>query len=145
MGKLLVYILILTLPSVINAQSYDSWAVYHNRKEVSKFNNKKETTDERKVILLNRILEGPGFFIIEYTPAAEQSDWIRTIAFFDSSGKSIREYSNTLFLKIHNSEIAGIMEGQQKVQVYSWAVPKDPAVAATVRVRRILLCTLYKR
>jgi hypothetical protein len=96
-------------------------------------------------VLLNRVLEGPGFFIIEYTPAAEQSDWIRTIGFFDSSGKSIREYSNTLFLKIHNSEIAVIMENQQKVQVYSWAVPKDPAVAATVRVRRILLCTLYKR
>jgi len=145
MGKLILYISILLLPAVVNAQDYDSWSVYHNRKEVKKFNNKKETADERKVILLNRILEGPGFFIIEYTPAAEQSDWIRTIGFFDSSGKSIREYSNTLFLKIHNSEIAGIMEGQQKVEVYSWAVPKDPAVAATVRVRRILLCTLYKR
>ena len=145
MGKLILYISILLLPAVVNAQDYDSWSVYHNRKEVKKFNNKKETADEKKVILLNRILEGPGFFIIEYTPAAEQSDWIRTIGFFDSSGKSIREYSNTLFLKIHNSEIAGIMEGQEKVQVYSWAVPKDPAVAATVRVRRILLCTLYKR
>jgi len=145
MGKLILYISILLLPAVVNAQDYDSWSVYHNRKEVKKFNNKKETADEKKVILLNRILEGPGFFIIEYTPAAEQSDWIRTIGFFDSSGKSIREYSNTLFLKIHNSEIAGIMEGQDKVQVYSWAVPKDPAVAATVRVRRILLCTLYKR
>ena len=145
MGKLILYILLLTLPSVVAAQDYDSWAIYHNRKEVSKFNNKKETNDERKVTLLNRILEGPGFFIIEYTPAAEQSDWIRTIGFFDTSGKSIREYSNTLFLKIHNSEIAGIIENQQKVRVYSWAVPKDPAVAATVRVRRILLCTLYKR
>ena len=145
MGKLIFYILILTLPSIIAAQDYDSWAIYHNRKEVSKFNNKKETNDERKVTLLNRILEGPGFFIIEYTPAAEQSDWIRTIGFFDTSGKSIREYSNTLFLKIHNSDIAGIMENRQQVKVYSWAVPKDPAVAATVRVRRILLCTLYKR
>ena len=145
MAKLILYILILSTPLFATAQKYDSWAVYHNRKEVSKFNNKKETTDERKIVLLNRFLEGPGFFIIEYTPAAEQSDWIRTIAFCDSSGKSIREYSNTLFLKIHNSEIAGIMENQEKVQVYSWAVPKDPAVAATVRVRRILLCTLYKR
>jgi hypothetical protein len=145
MGKLIFYILILTLPLAVNAQDYDSWSIYHNRKEVKKFNNKKESADERKVILLNRILEGPGFFIIEYTPAAEQSDWIRTIGFFDSSGKSIREYSNTLFLKIHNSEIAGIMENQQKVEVYSWAVPKDPAIAATVRVRRILLCTLYIR
>ena len=145
MGKLISYILILILPTAIPAQEYDSWAIYHNRKEVSKFNNKKETGDERKVTLLNRLLEGPGFFIIEYTPAAEQSDWVRTIGFFDSTDKSIREYSNTLFLKLHNSEIAGFMENQQKIKVYSWAIPKDPAVAATVRVRRILLCTLYKR
>src|SRR5688572_5365138 len=145
MVKFIIYITALLLAGTLQAQSYDSWNVYHNRKEVSKFNNKKEPTDERRVLLLNRFLEGPGFFIIEYTPAAEQSDWIRTIGFFDSTEKSIREYSNTLFLRLHNSEIAGIMEGRQKVKVYSWAVPKDPAVAATVRVRRILLCTLYTR
>lgn len=127
------------------AQSYDSWEIYNNRKEVSKFNNKNETNDERRVLLLNRNLEGPGFFIIEFKPVAEQSEWIRTIGFFDSTDKSIREYSNTLFLRLHNSEIAGIMEGRQKVKVYSWAVPKDPAVAATVRIRRLLLCTLYTR
>lgn len=145
MRKFIIYILILLAPIFAAAQKYDKWSVYHNRKEVSEFNNKKETNDENKIVLLNRLLEGPGFFIIEFTPAAEQSDWIRTIGFFDSSGKSIREYSNTLFLKIHNSEIAGIMENQPKVEVYSWAIPKDPALAATVRVRRILLCTLYKR
>ena len=145
MGKLIIYISALFLGASLQAQSYDSWNVYHNRREVSKFNNKKEPKDERRVLLLNRFLEGPGFFIIEYTPAAEQSEWIRTIGFFDSTDKSIREYSNTLFLRLHNSEIAGIMEGRQKVKVYSWAVPKDPAVAATVRVRRILLCTLYTR
>ena len=138
-------ILVLSASLAIHAQSYDSWNIYHNRKEVSKFSSKKETTDEKKVLLLNRFLEGPGFFIIEYTPAEEQAEWIRTIGFFDTSGKSIREYSNNLFLRLHNSEIAGIMEGQPKVEVYSWAVPKDPAIAATVRPRRILLCTLYTR
>jgi len=144
MVKLLLYILIL-FSATIQAQSYDKWEIYQNRKEVSKFNNKKETADERRVVLLNRFLEGPGFFVIEYTPAAEQAEWIRTIAFYDSTDKQIREYNNTLFLRIHNSEIAGIMEGRQKVRVYSWAVPKDPAVAAAVRVRRLLLCTLYTR
>jgi len=144
MAKLFLYVLIL-FSATIQAQSYDSWEIYQNRKEVSKFNNKKETNDERRVLLLNRFLEGPGFFVIEYTPAAEQAEWIRTIAFYDSTDKQIREYNNTLLLRIHNSEIAGIMEGRQKVRVYSWAVPKDPALAATVRVRRILLCTLYTR
>jgi hypothetical protein len=144
MAKLFLYVLIL-FSATAHAQSYDKWEVYQNRKEVSAFNNKKETTDERRVLLLNRVLDGPGFFIIEFKPAAEQAEWIRTIAFYDSTDKQIREYNNTLFLQIHNSEIAGIMEGRQKVRVYSWAVPKDPAVAATVRVRRILLCTLYTR
>lgn len=144
MAKLFLYTLIF-FSATVQAQSYDKWDIYQNRKEVSSFNNKKETNDERRVVLLNRFLEGPGFFVIEYTPAAEQAEWIRTIAFYDSTDKKIREYNNTLFLRIHNSEIAGIMEGRQKVRVYSWAVPKDPAVAATVRIRRILLCTLYTR
>jgi len=144
MSKLLLYTLIL-FSATVQAQSYDKWEIFQNRKEVSSFNNKKETTDERKILLLNRFLEGPGFFVIEFKPAAEQAEWIRTIAFYDSTDKQIREYNNTLFLQIHNSEIAGIMEGRQKVKVYSWAVPKDPAVAATVRIRRLLLCTLYTR
>jgi len=144
MAKLFLYTLIL-FSVTVQAQSYDKWEIYQNRKEVSSFNNKKETNDERRVLLLNRFLEGPGFFVIEFKPAAEQEEWIRTIAFYDSTDKQIREYNNTLFLRIHNYEIAGIMERRQKVKVYSWAVPKDPAVAATVRVRRILLCTLYTR
>lgn len=135
----------LLISIALQAQSYDSWEIFQNRKEVSKFNNKKETSDERRVVLLNRFLEGPGFFVIEYKPASDQAEWIRTIAFYDSTDKQIREYNNTLLLRIHNSEIAGIMEGRQKVKVYSWAIPKDPAIAATVRVRRQLLCTLYTR
>lgn len=145
MSRIILYLFVLLLSAPVFAQSYDSWSIYHNRKEVSKFNNKKETGDEKKILLLNRFLEGPGFFIVEYTPAAEQSEWIRSIGFYDSTGKIIREYSNTLFLRIHNSEMAGLMEGRQAVGVYSWAVPKDPAIAATVRPRRILLCTLYTR
>ena len=144
MPKLFLYTLIL-FSVTVQAQSYDKWEIYQNRKEVSTFNNKKETADERNILLLNRFLEGPGFFVIEFTPAKEQAEWIRTIAFYDSTDKQIREYNNTLFLRIHNSEIAGIMEGRQKVRVYSWGVPKDPAMAATVRVRRLLLCTLYTR
>ena len=82
MSKHVIYIVLLFIAVSSHAQSYDSWNIYHNRKEVSKFSNKKDTTDEKRVLLLNRVMEGPGFFIIEYTPAAEHADWIRTIAFF---------------------------------------------------------------
>ena len=145
MKRSILYPMILLLAISTNAQSYNSWKVYHNRREVSEFNDKKEPTDERRVVLLNRLLDGPGFFIIEFTPMKDQADWIRTIGFYNAADSSIREYNNTLFLRLHNSEIAGIMDGRQGVKVYSWAIPKDPNVAATIRVRRELLCTLYTR
>lgn len=145
MNRLIIFIALILTSIFGFAQEYNSWNIYHNRKEVSKFNDKKEPKDDRRVVLLNRLLEGPGFFIVEFNPVEDQKDWIRTIGFFDSSDKSIKEFSNTLFLRMHNSEIAEIMENREKVKVYSWALPKDPALAATVRVRRILLCTLYKR
>ena len=145
MNRIFFLITVIFLSVSVRAQKYDSWSVFHNRKEIGSFNLKKEKVDERKVVLLNITLDGPGFFVIEFTPMKEQAEWIRTIAFLDSNGKTIREVNNTLLLRMHNAEIAGIMEERQKVQVYSWAVPKDPAVAATIRVRRILLCTLYTR
>jgi hypothetical protein len=145
MKKLIFLIPLFIFSTTVMAQKYDSWKLYHNRKLAGSFNLKKETNNENKVVLLNRTLEGPGFLVIEFTPNEEQAEWIRTIAFVDSSDKNIREYNNTLLLRIHNAEIAGILEGRQKVKVYSWAIPQDPALAATVRVRRILLCTLYTR
>ena len=145
MTRLLAFLLFIFLSFNAVAQKYDSWKIYHNRKPAGSFNLKKETEDERKVVLLNRNLDGPGFFVIEFTPKGDEADWVRNIAFFDSTGHSLRQYSNTLFLRLLNSEIAGILEGRQKVEVYSWAVPKDPAEAATVPERRILLCTIYTR
>jgi len=91
---------------------------------------------------LNRTLEGPGFFVVEFTPKKDEADWIRTMAFTDSSGKTIREFKNTLLMRIHNTELANILDGREGVKLYSWAVPKDPALAATVKPRRILLASL---
>lgn len=144
-AALLLFISISSL--TVMTQKYDSWKIFHNRKEVAAFNLKKESTDERKVLLLNRSLEDPGFFIIEYSPASAQTDWVRSISICDSSDKELKKYDNVLFLRLHNTEASRIIAagGGQKIKVYSWAIPKDPAIAATVRVRRILLCTIYTR
>lgn len=142
MKKIIFLHLILTLSASLFAQKYDSWSFFHNRKEIAAFNLKKETNDERKVVLVNRTLEGPGFLVIQFTPKKEEAEWIRTIAFTDSTGKSIREFKNTLMVQIHNSELANLLDGREGVKIYSWAVPKDPALAATVKPRRILLCSL---
>jgi hypothetical protein len=145
MNKVFQFLLFTILSAPIQAQSYDSWKIFHNGRKEASFNNKKEAGDEKKVLLLNRNIEAPGYFIIEFTPVKETADWIRAFAFVDSSGKQVSEYPNVPSLRIANTELSSILEGKQKVKVYSWAIPEDPAVAATVRVRRILLCTLYTR
>jgi hypothetical protein len=142
MRNLFLINLLLFISSSVFAQKYDSWSFFHNRKEIAGFNLKKETNDERKVVILNRTLEGPGFFVVEFTPKKDEADWIRTIAFIDSTGKTLREFKNTLLAQIHNSELANILDGREGVKIYSWAVPKDPALAATVKPRRILLASL---
>ena len=59
--KLIFSILVLVFSLTTMAQKYDSWEIFHNRREVASFNLKKETEDEKKVLLLNRALEEPGF------------------------------------------------------------------------------------
>ena len=145
MKTIVLFFTLLIITGSTMAQEFDSWKIYHNRKEVSSFSDKEQTDDERKVVLLKRFLEGPGFVIFEIKPASAQADWLRTIAFYDKDDKLIREFKNTLLLRLHNSEVDEIMENKTAVKVYSWAIPKDPEKAATVRVRRILLCTLYTR
>lgn len=145
MKKFLIFQIIFLISISVMAQKYDSWKIFNNRKEEGSFSLKKESYDERKIVLLSRNLEGPGFFIIEFTPAAAQAEWIRTIAFFDTSGRQIKAFDNTLFLRVHNTDMALMLDNRKIVQVFSWAIPKDPAMAATVKIRRTLLCTLYIR
>ena len=144
--KLIFSILVLVFSLTTMAQKYDSWEIFHNRREVASFNLKKETEDEKKVLLLNRALEEPGFFIITYTPASEYADWTRNFVICDSTGKEIRKFDNLgSQLKMLNDDIARLIGDRQKIKIYSWAIPSDPKLAASIRVRRILLCTIYTR
>ena len=144
--KLIFSILVLVFSLTTMAQKYDSWEIFHNRREVASFNLKKETEDEKKVLLLNRALEEPGFFIITYTPAAEYADCTRNFVICDSTGKELRKFDNLgSQLKMLNDDIARLIGDRQKIKIYSWAIPSDPKLAASIRVRRILLCTIYTR
>lgn len=137
--------IVFLFPLFMTAQKYDSWEIFHNRKDVKAFNQKKETDDERRILLLKRSLEEPGFFIITYTPVSEQKDWVRSFLICDSSDKELKKFDNLNQLKMLNSDIYRLIGDKQGIKIYSWAIPKDPALAATIRVRRVLLCTIYTR
>ncbi len=137
-------VLALLLSTFLMAQKTDSWKIYHNRKEVASFKFK-EGADERRLVLLNRALDEPGFLIITYTPVSKQSDWVRQFIITDSTDKELKKIENTAQLRIHNSDVARLLERRDRIRIYTLSIPKDPALAAVVRVRRILLCTIYTR
>jgi hypothetical protein len=141
---LLIGTLLVFTGSAQKRSKVDSWEIFHNRKEIASFKFA-EDNDERKVLLLNRSLDEPGFLIITYKPAKEHADWVRSYVITDSTGNELKKFDKTAQLRSHNSEIARLVNGRGKIQIYSWAVPKDPNEAAAVRVRRILLCTIYTR
>jgi len=144
--KFIFSILVLLFSLTAMSQKYDSWEIFHNRKEVASFNLKKESEDENKVLLLNRALDEPGFFIITYSPAAEHADWTRNFVICDSTGRELRKFDNLgSQFKMLNEDIARLIGDRQKVKIYTWAIPSDPNLAASIRVRRILLCTIYTR
>ena len=144
MRGITILVTILLLSSFVNAQKTDSWTIHHNRKEVGAF-KLKDGADENRLVLLNRALDEPGFVIITYKASGDQAGWSRHFVITDSVGKELKKFDNTSELRIHNSDLSRLLESRDRVLVYSWAVPTDPAQAATVRVRRILLCTIYTR
>jgi hypothetical protein len=145
MKKIKTVFPLLLLTVFSSAQKYESWKIFHNRNEAASFNLKKESGDENRVVLLNRDLDEPGFFVIEFTPVKEQAGWLRSFALVDKSDATLKEFNNTAQLKMHNSDLSDILTGREYIKIYSWAIPADPELAARVRVRRILLCTLYTR
>ena len=142
MKKLICVVLLLSSVSAFT-QKADSWKVFHNRKEVENF-KLDDTNDEHRVVLLNRSLEEPGFVIITYTPMSDQKNWKRTFFITDANGTELKKIEGKEF-RVHNSEIARYLESREKILIYTSAIPDDPAQAATVRVRRILLASIYTR
>lgn len=146
MKSLIIYIIALFSFITGFSQKYDSWEIFHNRKKVAGFNDRKQKDSENKILLLKRALDEPGFFIITYSPASgEQEDWSRSFAVCDSTDRELRRYNNMAQFKVLNSDIYGLIGSKQGVRIYSWALPRDADAAAAIRVRRILLCTIYTR
>ena len=45
-------------------------------------------------------------------------------------------------LKIKNSELLSFFKRSKQIKIYTIAVPTDPKLKASIRVRRVHLCTL---
>lgn len=123
----------------VHAAQQDCWTVTHNNKLLLQVNKEEESAN---VVPINKsALKSTGHLTVNYTENNRQKDWVRTIALVDENGNELLKQSGTL-LKVSNAKLASLANIYKIIKIYSWALPADPQLAATVRVRRVHLCTL---
>ena len=74
----------------------------------------------------------------------KEKDWKRSFEIFDSTDKSLLKIpaANQLSYQVSVKQLRSLLKRGSVYSIYTMAVPKDPKVAATVRVRRILVCRI---
>lgn len=124
-----------------NAQT-DNWIVKHNNKIVLQTN--KEDMQANKVIVLQSSLKKTGKLEVVFNAAnALEHEWVRKIIITTEDGAEVFQQDMTgKTFSLTNKELKNYLKAGKPLQVYTWAVPADPAKAALVRVRRVHLVTL---
>ena len=142
MKKVLIFILVMAgLGAVAAGLQKASWIVAHNNRQRLKT---VQESEQRNLIVINRAdLKKTGQLFVNYT-GTQEKDWKRTISLFDTKDNELLKHSGNL-LKVGNSKLNSLANSMDTIKIYTLALPADPAVAATVRVRRIHLATLVIR
>ena len=123
------------------AQADPSWNVRHNNKMLLR-SSEEDAVKNTIPIRLSDFNE-KGSFIITYTNTRtgnEAKKWVRTIALF-TEADSVLYSKKSCSLKVADTDLKKMLQQNRIIKVYTWAVPKDPAQAARVRIRRVHLCT----
>lgn len=144
MLKRVLFIACLSLTSLfLFAQHEDSWRVYHNKKLVIKAEAPAET---KNIISFQKAeLEKKGFVLISYLEKLPKKEWKRTIAVYDEGDNLLLSKEGVRMMRLLHSEMKDLLKTHSKLRIFTWSLPNDPNMAATIRVRRIHLCTIEWR
>jgi len=130
---------ILFLSIAANAQP-DSWKIYHNKKLLLTGTEENET---KNIVKIKRSeFNKGGQLSIEYIAATPNKEWTRTIMIVDDKDSTLYERSGITALKLTNAKLKKLSSKKTRIKIYTRAMPKDPAKAALVRIRKVHLCTL---
>lgn len=121
------------------AEAQDSWMVVHG----GKVRLKSSEEDEKKnvVSIKSADLKKTGHLLVSYIESEKQKDWKRTILFLGPNEQELLRVEGAVS-KVQNAKLKALAAKSKTIKVYTISLPSDPDVAATVRVRRVHLCTL---
>ena len=136
----LLFSLALILTSTFAHSQPDNWNIYHNKKLLLTATDENET---KNILSLKRSeLDKIGELIVVYEEGNPDKEWKRTIAIVDENSNSLFEKTEINKIQVSNADLKKLAEGKTTLKIYTWALPKDPAKAALIRIRRVHLCTL---
>lgn len=141
MKKNTLLLLFLATCFLANAQETRHWTVKSNKLQLLNT----DTEDTAKNIIPVRIsdLSSKNIFTVSYftEKTGNKDSWKRTIGIYSMADKELYR-KDAPVLKINGAALKKMLLENKIIKIYSWAIPKDPAQAARVRVRRVHLCSI---
>jgi hypothetical protein len=141
MKKLSLIIFSIFTLAAANAQT-DSWQILFNQKVVLKGNADKPDTE---LTIKTPALKSTDKITVKYISATADDKWKRSFYINDSVDNNILTIplsKQTGSICVTAGKLTQLMKHKQPVFIYTTSIPKDKAMAATVRVRRMLLCKI---
>ncbi|SRR5258706_7817629 len=125
------------------AQEGVSWSIQHNKKKI--FSASEENVQKNVISVSLSDLKAKYNFIIAYSEmktTTNRNKWIRTIGIYNEADKELYR-KDTGMVKLPDIQLKKmLLENNNTIKIYTWALPKDPKEAARVRIRRVHLCTI---
>jgi cytoskeletal protein RodZ len=125
------------------AQDGVSWSIQHNKKKI--FSASEENVHKNVISIKRADLKSTYNFIVSYSEmktTPHRNTWIRTIGIYTEADKELYR-KDTGTVKLPDTQLKKmLLENNNTIKIYTWALPKDPKEAARVRIRRVHLCTI---
>jgi hypothetical protein len=137
---LVIYLAMFALAA--QAQSGDSWKIFLNKKLLLQT----PVESNEAVVVLNKATTiAKNTLSIQYKSADTESDFKRSFYINDAQEKTIKKIDLKAVdgtVIINTKDLKAAAASRKPLFIYTTAIPKDPAMAAAVRVRRLLLCKI---
>ena len=130
------------LAAAQSAPKTDTWSIKLNGENVFTASKENETANTVKIAARDLVKKN-SCVEINYVPALANAGWSRSIMLYDENDNELlNKKMSGDSLYIAGSEWKKLATQKKKIKIYTISLPDDPKLAATVRVRRVHLCTL---
>lgn len=132
------FISLILLSFSVSAQN--SWKICVNNKVVLSAAAEDESSNNKRIGAAD--WKKDGSLEIAYKEIPVNKSLIRSIILVDENDNELFRKNDVSSLKIPLRELKTTAAGKNKIRIFTIAIPRDPELAARVRVRRVHLCTL---